>query len=239
MRRQCLIYSLLSLLVMAALPAFGEPPRQSTVALINAAASDFLDDFSAEQAQQDREVSYELGSLDSRLSLAPCEQPLDVSFSGDPMRTTRATLLISCTGDRPWRIFLKAQVEIQAQGWVTSQPIGRGTRLDESMLEARMVTINEIRRAGYTNPENMIGMEARRNINAGTTITPDLLVAPDAVSRGDRVIIFSGNSAFAIETRGEAVNGGQLGDQITVINETSGRRVRGRIVAPGRVDINL
>ncbi|TVP58073.1 MAG: flagella basal body P-ring formation protein FlgA [Halomonadaceae bacterium] len=210
----------------------------STVERIYRAADAFMADYVRLQESRDRTVAYELGSLDSRLSMEPCPQPLKVSFSGDPERNARTTLLVSCEGDRPWRLFLNSRIEIQAQGWVTSQPIGRGVILEQSMLEARQVTINEQRQGGYQNPELMLGMETRRNINAGVTITPHMLIAPDAVSRGDRVIISAGNSAFAIETRGEAVTGGKIGDQITVKNETSGRQVRGRITAPGRVDIN-
>lgn len=210
----------------------------STADRIHEAAGAFMHEFAEQQRAQGRQVDYELGSLDQRLSLAACSEPLSVEFSGDPMRSTRTTLLVSCQAERPWRMFLKAEVEIRADGWVAERPIGRGQRLEESMLEQTEVVINQRRRSGYRNPEHMIGMKARRSINAGTAITPDMLVAPEAVERGDRVIISAGNGTFSIETRGEAVRGGRIGEQITVINENSGRQVRGRIVEPGRVDIN-
>lgn len=209
-----------------------------TVDRIYQAADDFMTHFVAGQQDQGRNVTYELGSLDDRLSMDPCPNPLTVSFSGDPEKTVRNTLLVSCEGNRPWRLFLNSTIEIKTEGWVTRHPISRGTVLDKSMLEPRPVTINEQRQGSYQDPKHMIGMEARRNINAGVPLTPQLLVTPDAVSRGERVIISAGNSTFAIETRGEALHSGKVGDQISVRNESSGRRIRGRIVAPGRVSIH-
>ncbi|MDX1589934.1 MAG: flagellar basal body P-ring formation chaperone FlgA [Oleiphilaceae bacterium] len=227
-----LLMALLTILPLQTAQASG------TVQRILQAADNFMADFVAGQQTQGRQVEYQLGSLDDRLSMDPCPSPLAVSFAGDPQKSVRNTLLVACEGDRPWRLFLNADIKIQSEGWVTRHPIRRGTRIDESMLESRSVTINQVRQGSYQEPEHILGMEARRNINAGVPLTPHLLVAPDAVSRGDRVIISAGNSTFAIETRGEAVQGGKVGDQISVINESSGRRVRGRIVAPGRVAIN-
>lgn len=229
------------LLVIIALPAIGSTPQtgeQTTTAQrVTRAADSFMEAFAEEQRKKGRAVTYSLDSVDERLSLARCPNPLQVAFSGDPERTTRATLLVSCEGDRPWRLFLNTEVEIRVEGWVSGQPIGRGQRLTRDMLEKRDVIINQRRRSGFQDPENMLGMEARRAINAGVPITPDMLVEPEAVERGDRVVISSSSEAFSITTRGEAVSSGRVGDQIPVINENSGRRVRGRITKPGHVSV--
>lgn len=234
--------SLVRLTVLAALllPGMTLASQQSTSTAdrITEAAEGFLQQFSREQAEQDRSVEYEIGSVDSRLSLAKCPQALDVEFAGEPERSTRTTLLVSCEGDRPWRIFLNATVRIQVDGWVADRPIGRGERLTEDMLRSSPVVINKNRRGGFRNPEHMIGMQAARTIRAGTAITPRMLDKPLAVERGDRVVISAGTDVFSITTRGEAVRSGRVGEQIPVINENSGRQVRGRITEPGHVAIN-
>lgn len=209
----------------------------NTAQRVSQAAEAFMDRFAEKQERKSRKVNYELGSVDSRLSLTPCPDPLEVSFAGDPERTTRATLLVSCKGDEPWRLFLNTEVEIVVEGWVSAQPIGRGQRLRRDMLEKSDVVINKRRRSGFKDPEHMLGMETKRSINAGIPITPNMLRKPDAVERGDRVVISAKNDTFSIETRGEAVSGGQVGEQVSVINENSGRRVRGRITGPGRVTV--
>ena len=204
---------------------------------IHRAAERFLKDFTQEQDQQGRKTQWQLGSVDRRLSLSPCPEPLQVEFTGDPERSVKNTLLVSCKGDQPWRLFLSAELEITREGWVTGQPIGRGQRLKRDMLEKSWVMVNKRRRSSFSDPQLMLGMEARRSINAGTAITPDMLVRPEAVERGDQVVISVSNDAFSINTRGQAVNSGRIGEQIYVINKNSGRRIRARIAEPGRVQV--
>ncbi|WP_245800990.1 flagellar basal body P-ring formation chaperone FlgA [Vreelandella utahensis] len=228
---------LLAALLLPGVAAASEP-EQNTAERITEAADRFLKSFSQKQAQKGREVEYEIGSVDNRLSLNRCPQPLEVEFAGDPKRSTRSTLLVSCEGDRPWRIFLSATVRIQVDGWVAERPISRGERLSSNMLRSSQVVLNEQRRSGFRDAEHMIGMQARRTIRAGTAITPRMLEKPLAVERGDRVVISAGNDVFSITTRGKAERSGRVGEQIPVVNENSGRRIRGRITEPGRVAIN-
>lgn len=210
----------------------------STAERIIKAAERFLDSFSQEQSDKGRSVEFEIASVDKRLSLSDCQQPLDVEFAGDPERSTRATLLVSCDGSQPWRIFLSATLRIQVEGWIADRPIGRGERLTSDMLRASPVVINKRRRGGFRDPDHMIGMKAKRSIRAGTAITPRMLEKPLAVERGDRVVISAGTQVFSITTRGEAERSGHVGEQIPVVNENSGRRVRGRITKPGHVAVN-
>lgn len=247
MRIKLRLFVLVPILTAFLLPVVAEPsaPEKSTSGdelstseRITHAAKRFMDRFAEEQKEQEREVTYELGSVDKRLSLTPCPNPLDVSFAGDPERTTRATLLIACKSDQPWRLFLNTSVEIIVEGWVSAQPIGRAQRLRRDMLEKSEVVINKRRRSGFRNPDHMLGMETKRAINAGIPITPDMLREPDAVERGDRVVISANNDTFSIETRGEAMSDGQVGEQVSVVNEKSGRRIRGRITGPGRVTVS-
>ncbi|MEQ6884887.1 flagellar basal body P-ring formation chaperone FlgA [Salicola sp. Rm-C-2C1-2] len=229
------------LLLMALLlpgMAIASGPKASTAERIVQAAKDFLESFTQKQADKGRAVEYGLDSVDNRLSLAHCPQDLDVEFAGDPERSTRTTLLVSCQGDRPWRIFLSAKVRIQVDGWVADRPIGRGERLTQSMLRSSAVVINGQRSGGFRDPQHMIGMQASRTIRAGTAITPRMLEQPLAVERGDRVVISAGSDAFSITTRGEAERSGRVGEQIPVVNENSGRRIKGRITKPGHVAIN-
>lgn len=232
----CRLFILTMLLQPAVVTA--SQPSEKTAEQVMEAAEVFLKDFTREQEKKDRSVDYEIGSVDSRLSLAQCPRTLDVEFAGDPERSYHTTLLVSCKGDRPWRLFLSAEVRIQVEGWVADRPIGRGQRLSKDMLRSAPVVINKHRRSGFRDPENMLGMQAKRNIRAGSPITPGMLEKPLAVERGDRVVITAGSDVFSISTRGEAVRSGRVGEQITVINENSGRRVRGQITEPGQVAIN-
>ncbi len=211
----------------------------STSEQIQTAAKAFMDDFAAKESGRGFTVQHELGSLDPRLSLAPCETSLEVEFSGDPWKTQQPSLLLSCKAERPWRMFLPVSVEIEGQGLVAARPLTRGERITEAALESRSVIVNATRRAAITNRTQLIGMEMRRGVNAGTPFTPDLLTAPEAIQRGDHVVISAHTNGFTVRSRGKALASGGIGEQVLVENLSSARTVRAQITGPGQVKIPM
>lgn len=206
---------------------------------ILSAARQFLDQFSEEQTTAGYRVIAEPGHLDPRLRLAHCAHPLDLEFSSDPWRTTQPNVQVSCSGERPWRMFLSVSVEIQGNAYVTARPISRGERLVADMIETREVILNAQRRGLVLDATQLIGMEVRRSLNAGTPFSPDLISAPDAVARGDHVIITARSGQFSVSARGVALASAGVGEQVLVENLTSSRRVRGRVTGPGQVEIPM
>ncbi|SFR43498.1 flagella basal body P-ring formation protein FlgA [Marinobacter daqiaonensis] len=203
------------------------------------AARLFLDGFRDEQANQSFRVEYSLGSLDPRLNLAPCPDGMDVAFSGDPWRSTQPSLLVSCGGDRPWRMYLSASMEIHGDALVAARPLARGDRVQANMIRRQPVVVNAVRRGAITDQRQLLGMELKRPVNTGTPFTPDLVVVPDAVSRGDHVMIIATNGAFSVTSRGKALANARVGEQVMVENLASSRRIRGRVVGPGQVEIAM
>lgn len=207
----------------------------TTAAEIQSAARLFLDDFAGTQQGLDRNVEYTLGNLDPRLQLADCNDSLNFEFVSDPEKNVRNTLLVSCTGDRPWRLFLNTGIEIFANSYVAAMPLSRGARITETMLREEKVVINQARGGAFYSLEGLVGMEMRRSVREGTLMSPSLLTAPEAIARGDFVKIEAKSGPVVIETRGTAVTAGRIGEQISVENARSGREVRGVIIAPGHV----
>lgn len=208
-----------------------------TVTDIEAAARQYLDAFASTEAQAGRALEYTLGGLDPRLQLAECTDDLAVEFISDPQKNTRNTLQVSCAGDRPWRLFLNAEVSIFADTYVAATPLGRGVRITEAMVRQEKVVINKSRSGVYHDLAGLLGMEIRRPVRAGTLLSPALLTRPEAIARGDAVKIEAKSGAIVIETRGTAMTAGRIGEQIAVENTRSGRRVRGVIIAPGHVRV--
>ncbi|MEX0603202.1 MAG: flagellar basal body P-ring formation chaperone FlgA [Marinobacter sp.] len=212
-------------------------PAGGTSSQVLEAATQFLDQFVERQASNGYKITYELGNLDSRLTLANCIAGPTVAFSGDPWRSTHPRLEISCEGERPWRIFLSSALKITGEAFVAARPLGRGDRLREEMISRSEVVINSIRRGAIKKLEDLIGMEISRPINAGTVFTPDLVSAPDAVSRGDHVIIIARSGNFSVQSRGKALGNGRIGEQVRIENLSSSRTLRARIIGPGRVEV--
>lgn len=212
---------------------------QTTATEIAQAATDHLNAFAEEQARHGYEVSFEPGRVDSRIALASCDQPLAVKFVGDPWRSTHPSLQVACEGERPWRMFVTASVSIQGPALIAARPLARGERITPELVSTRSMKVNASRRGVLTEPDAVAGMEVRRPINAGSLITPDLLAAPDAVERGDHVIITAKSGAFSVSSRGKALANASVGEQVLVENLRSSRTVRANVVAPGRVEIPM
>ncbi|MFN2361249.1 MAG: flagellar basal body P-ring formation chaperone FlgA [Marinobacter sp.] len=211
----------------------------TTADQIYTAAEEFLQSFAEEQAGEGFTVIHDTGKLDARLSLATCDNPPNVSFSGDPWKTTQPSLLVSCEGARPWRMFLPVSVTITGDAMVAARTLSRGERLTESAMRTDSVVVNSTRRGAVTSEDQLIGMEMRRSVNAGTVFTPDLLLTPAAIERGDHVIISARSGNFSVNSRGKALASGGIGEQVLVENLSSSRTLRARVTAPGHVEIPM
>lgn len=228
------ILLILILLVAPALASAQTGPEE-----IRAAAAAFLAEFAQDQEQHGYDVTYEVGNLDSRLRMAPCRDSLAVEFNGDPWRSTSPRLLVACEGKRPWKLFVTTSLTIKGEAFVAAQPLNRGARLNDSMISTAQVVVNAVRRGAVRRADHLVGMEMQRPVNAGTVFTPDLVAAPDAVSRGDHVIITARAGNFSVQSRGKALANGRVGEQVLVENLASSRTVRGQVVAPGHVEIPM
>ena len=225
------------LLLMSSLS--GPLLAQTTAEQIRQATLAFLGNFANEQTDAGYTVSFEPGAIDSRLALAECEHPLSVEFSGDPWKSTSPSLLVACEGSRPWRMFVTVSVSIHGPALVATRPLTRGERITPDLVTHQSVEINASRRGAMTETGQAVGMEVRRSINAGSLITPDMLSAPDAVERGDHVIITAKTGGFSVRSRGKALASAGVGEQVLVENLSSSRTVKANVVAPGRVEIQM
>lgn len=228
---------LVSLLFMSALPSSVQ--AETTADEIRLATTSFLGDFARTQAEEGYQVAFETGSIDSRIALAPCSAPLAVEFTGDPWKSEHPSIQVACSGERPWRMFVTTTVSVSGPALVAARPFGRGERITRGMLKTRSVVINASRRGIMTDADLVEGMVVRRSVNAGSVLTPDLLEAPDAVARGDHVIITARSGSFSVRSRGKALANASIGEQVLVENLASSRTVRANVTAPGHVEVPM
>lgn len=235
---------ILILVTLLCLPALSQAAGanitpMTTAEQIRTASRDFLQAFAREQADQGYRVTFEDAGVDARLTLAPCSAALEVSFSGDPWQSRRPSLEIRCSGQRPWRMYTTPEVVIEGQALVASRAIARGERLSADLVHTETVTVNDSHRGYVSSLDAIDGMTARRPINQGVAITPELLDAPNAVSRGDHVMIIATNGVFSVTSRGKALADASVGEQVMVENLKSSRTIRANVIAPGKVQVTM
>ena len=228
---------LFTLTLFFSAPAF--PEQATTASDIREMAERFLQTWAEDQRDLNRRIEYQIGNVDRRLKLAPCEGEPKLEFVSDPLRTPSPSILISCGGKRPWRMYVTASVEAYGSAIVAARPLTRGERLTSAALATSEVQLNASRRGTLTDIDNVQGMMVRRPVRTGTVLTPDLLEAPDAIERGDHVIILARAGSFSVSSRGKALGNASVGEQVLVENLRSARTVKATVIAPGRVEIPM
>jgi flagella basal body P-ring formation protein FlgA len=71
----------------------------------------------------------------------------------------------------------------------------------------------------------VVGKKLRRDLPAGTVLTPQVLEDRILVKSGDMVRIVAENSRLAIHANGKALDRGKMGQTIRVRNLTSGKEI--------------
>lgn len=187
-------------------------------------------------SSQDFNVS--LRPLDPSLRLASCTEPLSFAQHGSGELRGRSNIRVTCQS-QDWFIFITAEVQVFAPVLVAKASLTRGMTLDESLVEIKQMDISRIRGDYFTRPDTVAGMQVRNRIRPGQIITPRQLNSVQAVSRGDQVIIRARSNSLTLRMTGEALEAGNLGEQIRVRNLQSNRTIHARIVEQGLVEVRL
>jgi flagella basal body P-ring formation protein FlgA len=113
--------------------------------------------------------------------------------------------------------------------------------------DAEQVTANRalqrgalIRKGDVTGPyavEDYVGQELIRSVRTGTVMTLRHVRTPLQVERNETVTLVFRRGPLSMETIGRSLDEGSVGDRISVLNTTSRKRITGRIIGPGLVEV--
>ncbi|MGY3616447.1 flagellar basal body P-ring formation chaperone FlgA [Bradyrhizobium sp. USDA 10063] len=85
--------------------------------------------------------------------------------------------------------------------------------------------------------DNVVGMQARRQLRAGQALKTADLARPDLVTRDQSVTLIYQAAGLYLTIRGKALDGGTEGDAVSVMNLQSKRVVSGVVSGRGQVTI--
>ncbi len=118
---------------------------------------------------------------------------------------------------------------------VTIAPVLKGERVDVNNLTLEMQDLSRLRKGYYESKEQLQGMYAKRALQGGVVLTPQLLFVPNLIDKGDQVSIQIQRGELRVQMEGVAIEDGYRDGKIRVRNNSSGKIVEGIVVAPGRV----
>ena len=160
--------------------------------------------------------------------------------------------------DRPWgriRVYVKIrsnnrilatvpvmfQVTNRQNVVYAAKAIRRGDTIDETCVSIREMILGATN--GNTSfldrPQLVVGKKARLPIAAGVPIVAAMLNDPFATRRGENVSVVLKSRHIEIVAKGTALNDGHIGDVIPVTVGATGKRVVGKVVSAGTVQMSL
>ncbi len=158
-------------------------------------------------------------------------------------------------GTNPFAARVTFKLEIERRGQVVSrrypQVLVEGSApvfvAVQNLPARRLIRADHVRREtlqlARINPQNIgrfpvVGMLASRRLTVGSVVARKDVTAPPVVRRGQRIRIELRASSVSVSTAGEALADGAVGQMVAVRNLSSGRRLQGRVRAPGLVEVN-
>jgi flagellar basal body P-ring formation protein FlgA len=162
----------------------------------------------------------------SRLSFEPRTGRFDVSFEA-PGSTAARRAPLRFTGS----------LTETFEAAVPARPIAQGEVLRASDLIVTRRPKAEFAAGVFTNPEQVVGLAARRSLPAGRALRPADLQKQELVARNENVTITYEVPGIVLTMRGQALESGAQGDLISVLNVQSKKTIHATVVGPGRVTV--
>ncbi|HUL93790.1 MAG TPA: flagellar basal body P-ring formation chaperone FlgA [Burkholderiales bacterium] len=176
-------------------------------------------------------VSYVLGSLDPRLSLAAC--PALQAFTAPGTRLWgKSSVGVRCAAPS-WLIYVPVTIRVVDNFVVTARPVSPGQTLAAEDLIVRRGDLAELPAGVIAAPEAAIGRTAAVSVAAGQALRKDMLRAPLLIQQGQTVRVVARGKSFEVSVDGRALTAAHA-DQVVEVRLASGQVVNG-LARPGPV----
>ena len=183
-------------------------------------------------------VVVEAGSLDPRLSLAPCTRVEPHMLPGVPV-WGRSRIGLRCVeGATHWNVSLPVTVAVWAPGVVARGPLPIGTHLDPSQLQRTEIDWAAAPAAPFEDPALLAGRVLLRPLAAGQALRGVDLQARQWFAPGDSVRIVATGPGFSVTGEGQALTAGIEG-QSARVQARDGGVLTGRAVSDRCIEVKL
>lgn len=209
--------------------ATGTTPAHQDLEQLRALVEEYLID---QYHQRFNSAKTSVSRLDPRLKLAHCSvlefDVRDIAGNGGAI-----SVKAQCTAPTPWTVYIGAQVDVFRDIVVTRRAVRRGEIVTQADVTTQSMNTAQLRSGYISDPSLVLGMEVRRNLDPAEPLRDALLAEPLAINRGQIITLASRSGAIEVNTLGEALSNGHIGDQIRVRNLSSERVVYAHITEPG------
>ena len=183
-------------------------------------------------------VAVEAGTLDPRLTLAPCARVEPYLPAGTPA-WGRTRLGLRCTDGRArWNVFLPLNVQVFAPGVIATGALPAGAPLTEAQLKRVDIEWSASSSPLFDRIEPLLGRSLSRPLAAGQAVQAAQLQTRQWFASGDTVRIQAVGAGFSVVGEGQALGPGVEGKTVRVQTE-NGRVLLGKPVSDRSVEVVL
>lgn len=188
------------------------------------------------QAQQTMPLRMEVqvGKLDPRLNLAPCNRIEPYLPSGSKLWGRTRIGLRCVEGAKPWNVFMPVTVKAFGPAWVLVNNVNMGEVLGFEHAMQSEVDWAESPHAVIALADDWVGQTAARNLTSGMALRQTMVKAPEIFKPGAAVKVRVQGGGFVVTSSGKALESGSVGQTVRVRME-SGRTVIGTVSPQGEV----
>jgi flagella basal body P-ring formation protein FlgA len=138
-------------------------------------------------------------------------------------------------------IHVAGRVERMTQVPVLSDRVMRGEIIDASDIKWQTLPEGRLPRATITDVDQIVGMSAKRGLQAGKPIAMTDVRRPLMVNKGESVTMYLTTPAMQLTAKGRALEPGSEGDTIRISNSQTNTVVDAIVTGPGqaRVETNV
>ena len=179
------------------------------------------------------------GSLDSRLRLKECDEPLEAfqPAGGRPLGNT--TVGVRCPGTQPWTLYVPVKVSIHETVVVAARPLSKGMIVKEQDVKLLEKDLAKIRSGYFQDLSEVIGKQVSRTVSMGAAITTSVVKPQIQIKRGQQIRLVAGSHGLKVQMAGEALADGATGEYIRVRNLSTQKIIEGVVQSATTVEVAL
>jgi len=181
-------------------------------------------------------IDVQVGALDPRLRLAPCERVEPYLPPGTRL-WGRTRIGLRCTrGPSPWNVYLPVTVKVFAPALVAARPLPAGAVIGEADLRTSEVDLAADPTPALADAARAMGRTLGRALNAGQSLREGDLRARRWFAAGETVTVVARGTGFSVAGEAQALTPGTEGEPARV-RTAGGRVLTGVPVGERRVEL--
>lgn len=209
---------------------------------VQSIAQDWLRDATAAASQPtggaNLRLEVKLGSLDSRLKLAPCGNVEPYLPPGTRLWGRTRVGLRCVDGMSRWNVSMPVTVNAYGNAWVIKGQVASGGVITEDDVVESEVNWAEESSPVLKDKSLWIGQIATRALMTGQTLRQGMVRPAQAFQAGAQVRVVAQGAGFQVSAEGQALSAGVVG-QIARVRMENGRVSSGTVLDTKTVKIDL